>query len=136
MRTFDIHAGQSRHDVDHEDKIKGGHIMKIQAQRSLEHHPIRFVTLATAGAMVSLAMLLVSCGGGGGSGSEINIAADVKKNASVAALFPKNGANWNDYVRGEVSTATDIACNVATDTACQHGGERRLLVIKGKLSCG
>src|SRR3954463_302559 len=110
--------------------------MKIKPRRSLEHHPIRFVTLATASAMVGVTMLLVSCGGSGGSGQdESSAAADVKKNADVAALFPNTGANWNDYVRGDISTATDIACNVATDTACQHGGERRLLVIKGKVSC-
>jgi parallel beta-helix repeat protein len=110
--------------------------MTIQPRRSLEHHPIRFVTLANTGAFLSLAMLLVSCGGGGGSESnDIHIAADVKKNANVVALFPKNGANWNDYVRGDVATASDIACNVATDAACQHGGERRLLVIKDKVSC-
>jgi parallel beta-helix repeat protein len=53
----------------------------------------------------------------------------------VSALFPTNGANWNDYVQGTVSAATDTACNAASDTACVHGGERRVVVATGMSSC-
>jgi parallel beta-helix repeat protein len=53
----------------------------------------------------------------------------------VSALFPTNGANWNDYVQGTVSAATDTACNAASDTACVHGGERRIVVATGMSSC-
>jgi len=53
----------------------------------------------------------------------------------VSALFPSNGANWNDYVAGNASTATDIACVAATDTTCVHGGERRVVAVTGKTSC-
>jgi len=53
----------------------------------------------------------------------------------VSELFPANGANWNDYVVGNASTATDTACDAATDTACVHGGERRVAVATGKTSC-
>lgn len=53
----------------------------------------------------------------------------------VSALFPTNGANWNDYVQGTASAATDTACNAASDTACVHGGERRVVVATGMSSC-
>jgi len=57
----------------------------------------------------------------------------------VAALFPNNGANWNDYVKGkDWKTATDTPntpCVAATDTACVHGGELRVVVATGKTSC-
>jgi parallel beta-helix repeat protein len=57
----------------------------------------------------------------------------------VAALFPNNGANWNDYVKGnDWKAATDtpnIPCDVLNDTACVHGGELRVVVATGKSSC-
>jgi parallel beta-helix repeat protein len=53
----------------------------------------------------------------------------------VTALFPANG-NWNDYVAGnDWKTATDVACVAATDTACLHGGELRVVVATGQTSC-
>jgi parallel beta-helix repeat protein len=55
--------------------------------------------------------------------------------STVSALFPTNGANWNDYVQGTASAATDTACNAASDTACVNGGERRVVVAIGKSSC-
>jgi parallel beta-helix repeat protein len=55
--------------------------------------------------------------------------------ASVSALFPNFGSNWNDYVSGDASSATDVACDAATDTACLHGGERRVVVATGKTTC-
>ncbi|KPJ96460.1 MAG: hypothetical protein AMJ53_00655 [Gammaproteobacteria bacterium SG8_11] len=46
----------------------------------------------------------------------------------VSALYPVNGANWNDYVRGaDRVTATDVACNAAVDQACVHAGEIRVV---------
>ena len=53
----------------------------------------------------------------------------------VAALFPNNGANWNDYVEGTVTASTDTACNAVSDTACVHGGERRVVMVTGMSSC-
>ena len=55
---------------------------------------------------------------------------------AASALFPNNGANWNDYVAGgDWSTATDTACNAATDSSCLNGGERRIVVATGKSDC-
>lgn len=54
----------------------------------------------------------------------------------VKPLFPNNGANWNDYVTGKTAlSASDTACNAATDTACVHGGETRVVTVKGQTSC-
>lgn len=98
-----------------------------------ENHPNRYITVVKgAAAAVAMVALLVSCGGGGGNSN----APDEKRgDVKVTALFATHGAQWNDYVRGDVSTATDTACNAATDTACMHGGEQRVLVVTGKTSC-
>jgi hypothetical protein len=62
---------------------------------------------------------------------------------SVAAVYPANGANWNDYVvNASPSLAAykqaDTAC-VGTETAgysgCVHGGELRKAVLTGVSSC-
>ena len=111
--------------------------MQIQARaRNREHHPIRCITLVKAAAVVVLA-LLASCGGGSGTEPQESINTDAKSgmHVDVAALFPNNGAKWNDYVRGNRFTVTDTPCNAVTDTACLHGGERRVVVIKSKTSC-
>jgi parallel beta-helix repeat protein len=76
---------------------------------------------------------LTACGGGGGGGG--SGATPPVALAAVAALFPANGANWNDYVAGSASTATDSACNASSDSACVHGGERRAVVAAGRSSC-
>ena len=55
--------------------------------------------------------------------------------STVTALYPNNGANWNDYVSSSTGTAADTACNAATDTACVHGGEKRIITVTGKTSC-
>ncbi len=54
----------------------------------------------------------------------------------MQALFPNNGADWNDYVVGsERLTATnDFAC-IAAAPPCLHGGERRVVKATGKVSC-
>ena len=115
--------------------------MQIQALgRSHEHHLIRYITLVKAAA-VALLVLLASCGEGGDGtsigASPTSVSAEKRGNhVNVTALFANNGAKWNDYVAGNVSTATDTACNAATDTACVHGGERRVVVVTGKKSCG
>ncbi len=57
---------------------------------------------------------------------------------AVGPLYPTNGASWNDYVKDDGSTAltaTDTACDAATDTACLHGGEHRALALTGTPSC-
>ena len=55
---------------------------------------------------------------------------------AVSALFPNNGADWNDYVAGgDWSTATDTACAAATDSACLNGGEHRVVAASGKSDC-
>jgi parallel beta-helix repeat protein len=79
-------------------------------------------------------LALVACGGGGGGTT--SSATPVTQLGAVAALFPTNGANWNDYVAGDASTATDVACNAASDISCLHGGERRVVVATGMTTCG
>ena len=55
---------------------------------------------------------------------------------AVSALFPTNGANWNDYVAGsDPTTATDTACDMGTITDCLHGGELRAVEVTDKSSC-
>ena len=93
--------------------------------------------------LIVVAMSMAGCGGGesGDSSSDTPLTAAVAtadsrgKHVKVTALFATNGAKWNDYVAGNVSTATDTACNAATDTACLHGGERRVVVVTGKNTC-
>ncbi len=59
---------------------------------------------------------------------------------SVAAAYPTNGSNWNDYVKNDgadIYSATDTAC-VGTEnyySSCLHGGEMRKVVIDGLASC-
>jgi len=82
----------------------------------------------------AIVALLAACGGGGGVPA---VSLD-----AVSPLFSNgadnNGAKWNDYVAGSNwrVTATDAAeCNTLTDSACLHGGERRVVVATGKTSC-
>ena len=54
----------------------------------------------------------------------------------VTALFPTNGANWNDYLTGEDwNTASDATCNADSGVPCLHGGERRVVDLTGKTAC-
>ena len=60
----------------------------------------------------------------------------VIRTLTVSALFSNNGADWNDYVVGRSwSTASDTACNAASDTACLHGGEVRIVDASDKADC-
>jgi parallel beta-helix repeat protein len=57
---------------------------------------------------------------------------------SVSALYPTNGADWNDYVADDGSDmfmASDGACDPDIDSACLHGGEIRFIVVHDKYSC-
>ncbi|MEK6742249.1 MAG: right-handed parallel beta-helix repeat-containing protein [Nitrospirota bacterium] len=81
-----------------------------------------------------LAGAVLSCGGGGGGGTPPP--PNLVSLSTVTALYPVNGANWNDYAKGaSVATATDTLCSAATDTACMHGGEKRVVTVTGKTSC-
>jgi hypothetical protein len=54
---------------------------------------------------------------------------------TVDALF-SSAPDWNDYVQGDDwSTANDVACNAASDSACIHGGEYRVVVTSGLTDC-
>ena len=59
----------------------------------------------------------------------------------VSALYPVNGANWNDYVANDGANrfqATDTACNTTTTGgyyACIHGGLYRNVVLSKPASC-
>ena len=77
--------------------------------------------------------LLATCGGGGSStGTQL-----LQPCNSIRSrhYFPSMGLDWNDYLSGDASTATDVACVVDTDIACLHGGERRVVVATGKTDC-
>lgn len=58
------------------------------------------------------------------------------------ALYPQNGANWNDYVKNDgtsITGATDTACDPASagtgPDLCLHGGELRELDLPALSSC-
>ena len=51
---------------------------------------------------------------------------------SVAPEYPTNGADWNDYVKGD---GTDTACDPANDTSCRHAGELRVVEVPNTTSC-
>jgi hypothetical protein len=64
---------------------------------------------------------------------------------SVAAVYPTNGANWNDYVKWSSHGGSNTTFN-QTDTACAgteqnylygciHGGEKRQVTITGYSTC-
>lgn len=59
----------------------------------------------------------------------------------VSALYPLNGANWNDYVLSDGPdplSARDVACTgteVGRPSACVHGGERRVFRLPSLTSC-
>ena len=66
----------------------------------------------------------------------------VTGNVSVAALYPTNGANWNDYVRNygggtSAYTRNDTACagTELGNAQCLHGGEMRKAAVTGFSSC-
>jgi parallel beta-helix repeat protein len=83
--------------------------------------------------LFSLALSLASCGGGGGGGI---LPAGPRALGEVQALFITNGTDWNDYVQGgDITNATDTACEAATDTACVHAGEVRMVELTGLTNC-
>jgi parallel beta-helix repeat protein len=94
-------------------------------------------TIDSAGTASGVAQgnTLVSASFGGITSPKAGLIVEALQLNAVTALFPTNGANWNDYVQGTVSAATDTACNAASDTACVHGGERRVVVATGMSSC-
>lgn len=82
---------------------------------------------------LALAPVLAACGGGGGGGDD---SVDPLVLEAVEALFPINGADWNDYVNGvDPLAATDEACDIVTITDCLHGGELRAVEVGGRSSC-
>ncbi len=84
--------------------------------------------------LISTVVALLATCGGGGSSTGTPTPSTVQLDP-VSALFPINGADLNDYLSGDASTATDVACVVDTDIACLHGGERRVVVATGKTDC-
>jgi hypothetical protein len=88
--------------------------------------------------IVLLAVLsfTAACGGGGGGGGWLLPEKDVVSLSTVTALYPLNGADWNDYVKGNsIANGTDTLCTAATDTVCMHAGEKRVVTVTGKNSC-
>ncbi len=74
--------------------------------------------------------------------SGVVIGADITSVAitcsKVSPLYSTNGNNWNDYVKDDGSNstnATDTACDAASDTACLHGGEMRVVELVALSSC-
>ena len=59
---------------------------------------------------------------------------------NVTALYPVNGANWNDYVNytgNDGFSLVDSVCDGLRDsyTSCLHGGELREVFVDGVQSC-
>jgi parallel beta-helix repeat protein len=81
--------------------------------------------------MLAAAFAFVACGGGSGGG-----VIPTKNLGDIQALYATNGTSWNDYVQGgDISDATDTACEAASDTACVHAGEVRMLELTGLSGC-
>lgn len=61
---------------------------------------------------------------------------------TVSALYPTNGANWNDYVDWPSSATdaysqSDVTCPATGNGyySCIHGGEKRKVAVTGQTSC-
>ncbi len=54
---------------------------------------------------------------------------------SVAALYPANGANWNDYVKASDTATACAGTETGGYSACIHGGEKKAVQVTGKTSC-
>jgi len=87
---------------------------------------------------------VVAAVGAGGEGllSSEAAATPLRIYGSVAARYPANGANWNDYVKNDGATrllASDAACDPAADTggysSCLHGGEMRAFTAGWPVGC-
>jgi hypothetical protein len=87
----------------------------------------------------------VYCGVGSGSGTvdgaNVTNVTVTCHDVSVAALYPTNGAKWNEYVKNDAADAyhaTDADC-VGDETggyyACIHGGEKRSVEVPDHTSC-
>jgi len=91
--------------------------------------------------LVFFVMVVTNCGGGGGGEALLPPGEKLVSLSTVTALYPTNGANWNDYVKNDGSdyyTASDIACagtEAGGYSACLHGGEMRTVMVTGKASC-
>ncbi len=91
-----------------------------------------------------------SAGTGGGAGMDGGAGTDGGAGAAGSdagpsgppALYPQNGANWNDYVKSDgtsVIDASDAACDSTTagtgPNLCLHGGELRMFTMPAFSSC-
>lgn len=86
--------------------------------------------------LVIFVLVVTNCGGGGGGGDLVPSGEKLVSLSTVTALYPVNGANWNDYVKGaSMASGADTLCTAATDTACMHGGEKRVVTVTGRSSC-
>jgi parallel beta-helix repeat protein len=102
-------------------------------ERPMKNGKAKILRMILLNMVIAAALLIGGCGGdGGGTMSGDSTALDSL--VSVAPLFSINGAGWNDYVQGDVDTATDVACDPEVDTACLHAGEVRV-VDTGRASC-
>jgi parallel beta-helix repeat protein len=87
-------------------------------------------------AVVLVAFVLTSCGGHKSKSPPPPQPVQSSQLGAVSPLYPNNGADWNDYVKGnDWKTAPDTACTAASDTACMHAGELRVVVATGQSSC-
>lgn len=71
--------------------------------------------------------------------TNVNVSCNV---ITVSALYPTNGANWNDYINRDFSkdifSQTDTTCNTANTggyRTCVHAGEIRKFDIASRSSC-
>jgi len=82
--------------------------------------------------LLFIGVILAACG----SSDDGGVVPSLVTLGDVSALYNTNGADWNDYVRGgNITNATDTACDAATDTACVHAGEVRVVEATGLSSC-
>lgn len=106
-----------------------------QATWSTDDAGIATIDSAGTASGVAQGNTLVSASFSGITSPKVGLTVEAPALNPVAAQFPVNGAKWNDYVQGTASSATDTACNAASDTACVNGGERRVVVATGMSSC-
>jgi hypothetical protein len=115
------------------------------------NYVVRF-TSPGAGTLTDTVSVTYSAKGVGSSSSTVSLALSATGSAltsTIAAVYPNNGANWNDYVKYQSASSiyqqTDAAC-AGTETAlyayydgthvsCLHGGELREVPLTGTSSC-
>lgn len=102
-------------------------------------------TIKNASNATDALLYLPTVGGANSLSGQKNIIIAAPMNLVVSAVYPINGANWNDYVKFTAATSkpweqTDSAC-LGTETGynrpggCNHGGELRKVLINGYASC-